>query len=254
MVTFKEFNEANNNDNYIGRTIVYATKDTSGGGTTNFIMKGKIVKHDQEYDVITLDNGKRINTNLHHRKDKNLYHKGDFYIVEGKLSKALAIGGLAATSAFGNFVQDWSKNYQTSQDPKKEARAEAVLQAGFKVPSDAVEPIKMASFIFDGDDGHSAAEIKDYLEKTGAVESGYRTKTQMGGGPARSYWQVEPKTAMDLVKNSSAYFGPKFRKIFGEDALKTLQGLNEQQMADILLKNDTLAATMAAAVWIRSSW
>ena len=98
------------------------------------------------------------------------------------------------------------------------------------------------------------SEIKDYLEKTGAVESGYRTKTQMGGGPARSYWQVEPATAMDLVKNSSAYFGPKFRKIFGEDALKTLQGLNEQQMADLLLKNDTLAATMAAAVWIRSSW
>ena len=124
MVTFKEFNEANNN--YIGKTIVYATKDTSGGGTTNFIMKGKIVKHDQEYDVITLDNGVRINTNLHHRKDKNLYHKGDFYIVEGKVSKALAIGGLAASSAFGDFVQDWSKFYQTdgsSNDPAKIEKA-----------------------------------------------------------------------------------------------------------------------------------
>ena len=178
----------------------------------------------------------------------------EYIIEEGKLGKALAIGSLAASSAFCNFVQDWSKNYQTSQDPKKEARAEAVLKAGFKVPPEAIKPINTASFIFDGDDGHSAAEIKDYLEKTGAVESGYRTKTQMGGGPARSYWQVEPKTAMDLVKNSSAYFGPKFRKIFGEDALKTLQGLNEQQMSDLLLKNDTLAATMAAAVWIRSSW
>ena len=178
----------------------------------------------------------------------------EFVVEEGKLGKALGIGGLAATSAFGNFAQDWSKHYQTSNDPKKEARAEAVLKAGFDVPPEAVGPIKTASFIFDGDDGHSAAEIKDYLEKTGAVETGYRTKIASGGRPERSYWQVLPSTAMDLVKNSAAYFGPKFRKTFGEDALKTLQGLNEQQMQDLLLKNDHLAATMAAAVWIRSSW
>ena len=175
-------------------------------------------------------------------------------LEEGKFGKLAAIGALATSTAFGGFVKDWSKNYQTSQDPAKEERAAKVLQAGFNVPTDAAKPIQTASYIFDGDDGHSAAEIKDYLEKTGAVESGYRTKIQIGGGPARSYWQVEPKTAMDLVKNSSAYFGPKFRQIFGEDALKTLQSLNEQQMSDVLLKNDTLAATMAAAVWIRSSW
>ena len=175
-------------------------------------------------------------------------------LEEGKFGKLAAIGALATSTAFGGFVKDWSKNYQTSQDPAKEERAAQVLQAGFNVPSDAVKPIQIASYIFDGDDGHSAAEIKDYLEKTGAVESGYQTKVQIGGGPARSYWQVEPKTAIDLVKNSSAYFGPKFKKTFGEDALKTLQGLNEQQMSDLLLKNDHLAATMAAAVWIRSSW
>jgi len=178
----------------------------------------------------------------------------EYVIKEGKFGKLAAIGALAASSAFGDFVQDWSKNYQTSQDPKKEARAEAVLKAGFEVPSDAIKPIQIASYIFDGDDGHSASEIKDYLEKTGAVESGYRNKIQIGGGPARSYWQVEPKTAMDLVKNSSAYFGPKFRKRFGDNALKYLQGLNEQEMSDLLLKRDDLAATMAAAVWIRSSW
>jgi len=178
----------------------------------------------------------------------------EYVINEGKIGKLAAIGALAASSAFGDFVQDWSKNYQTSQDPKKEARAEAVLKAGFEVPADAVKPIQVASYIFDGDDGHSASEIKDYLEKTGAVESGYRNKIQIGGGPARSYWQVEPETAMDLVKNSSAYFGPKFRKRFGDNALEYLQGLNEQEMSDLLLKRDDLAATMAAAVWIRSSW
>jgi len=66
--------------NYIGKNIVYATKDTSGGGATSFTSKGKVVDHNKQYDVITLDNGVRINTHLHHRKDDNLYHKGDFYI------------------------------------------------------------------------------------------------------------------------------------------------------------------------------
>jgi len=129
----------------------------------------------------------------------------EYVIEEGKFSKIAAMGALAASSAFGNFVQDWSKHYQTSQDPAKEARVTAVLKQGFKVPQDAMKSIKVASYIFDGDD-------------------------------------------------SSAYFGPKFKKTFGENALKQLQGLNEQQMSDLLLKNDDLAATMAAAVWIRSSW
>jgi len=69
-----------NGEDYIGKNIVYATKDTSGGGTSNFTSKGEVVDHDKQYDVITLDNGIRINTNLHYRKDGNLYHKGDFYI------------------------------------------------------------------------------------------------------------------------------------------------------------------------------
>ena len=176
-------------------------------------------------------------------------------LEEGKIGKLAAMGALAASTAFGgNFPQDWSKHYQTSNDPAKERRATEVIQAGFEVPQEAKKAIKTAAYIFDGDDGHSAAELTDYLEKTGAVESGYTTKVQIGGGPARSYWQVEPKTAMDLVKNSSAYFGPKFKKIFGENSLKILQSYNEEQMAKALLENDALAASFAAAKWIASAW
>lgn len=189
----------------------------------------------------------------------------EYVIEEGKLGKALAIGSLAASSLLGgDFVKDWSDHYQTfglSKDPAKiekakenEARAKAVLDAGYSVPSDAKKAISIAAYIFDGDDGHSAAELKDYLEKTGAVESGYRTKVQTGGGPARSYWQVEPKTAMSLVKHSSQYFGPKFHKAFGEDALKILQEYDEKAWSDILEKNDALGATMAAAKWLSTSW
>ena len=182
----------------------------------------------------------------------------DYYysqtLEEGKFGKLAAIGALATSTAFGGFVKDWSKNYQASQDPEKEERAAQVLQAGFNVPSDAVKPIQIASYIFDGDDGHSAAELTDYLEKTGAVESGYSTKVQIGGGPARSYWQVEPATAMDLVKNSSPLFGPKFHKVFGENSLKALQSYNKEQMSKALLENDALAASFAAAKWIASAW
>ena len=175
-------------------------------------------------------------------------------LEEGKFGKLAAMGALAASSAFGNFVQDWSKHYQTSQDPEKEQRATEVIQAGYEVPEDAKKAIKAAAYIFDGDDGHSAAELTDYLEKTGAVESGYKTKVQYDEGPARSYWQVEPATAMDLVKNSSAYFGKKFHKVFGQNSLKALQSYNKEQMAAALLKNDALAASFAAAKWIASSW
>lgn len=175
-------------------------------------------------------------------------------LEEGKLGRLAAIGALTAGSAFGDFVQDWSKHYQTSEDPAKEQRATEVIEAGYEVPEDAKKAIKYAAYIFDGDDGHSAAELTDYLEKTGAVESGYKTKIQNDGGPARSYWQVEPATAMDLVKNSSAYFGKKFHKVFGENSLKALQSYNKEQMATALLKNDALAASFAAAKWIASSW
>jgi hypothetical protein len=176
-------------------------------------------------------------------------------IEEGKLRNMVAAGALAANVAMGGtFVDDWSQHYQTSNDPAKEARATAVIEKGFNVPADAKQAIDTAVYIFAGDEGHTGDEFREYLEKTGAVESAYATKVQKGGGPARSYWQVEPKTAMDLVKNSSAYFGPKFHKIFGENSLKTLQRYNEQQMADALLKNNHLAASFAAAKWLASAW
>ena len=36
------------------------------------------------------------------------------------------------------------------------------------------------------------------LLRTAAVESGLEARRQAGDGPARSYWQIEPRTAIDL--------------------------------------------------------
>jgi hypothetical protein len=178
----------------------------------------------------------------------------EYYLQEGRFGKYMALGALATNTMFGNFVDDWSRYYQTSRDPEKEARAERVLRNNFTVPEDAREAIEIAVYIFEGDEGHSAEEFREYLEKTGAVESDYATKVQKGGGPARSYWQVEPRTAKSLVKHSSAYFGPKFHRIFGEGALELLQSLNEKQWSELLERDTVLAATMAAAKWLETEW
>lgn len=172
----------------------------------------------------------------------------------GILAKALALGALASASVFGNFAQDWSKYYQGTSNPEKTARAEKVLQAGYKVPAAAAASIDVASSIFAGDRGHSKKQIADYLEKTGAVETGYSTKVQLGGGPARSYWQVEPATAMSLVKNSSKFFGPKFKSKFGEKNFESMKSWGEKEWSKALETNSDLAATMAAAKWISTSW
>ena len=102
MKTFKTYYEEASN--YIGKNIVYATKDTSGGGTTSFTSKGKVVDHNKKYDVITLDSGVRINTNLHYRKDGNLYHKGDFYIDSSAEDNILPVLGLAAAGGAAGAV------------------------------------------------------------------------------------------------------------------------------------------------------
>lgn len=178
-----------------------------------------------------------------------------YYVLrEGRFSNMLGAGMLAATSMYGDFAKDWSKHYQTSDNPDKEARARQVINKDYTVPADAERAINIAADIFAGDENKTKEQIIQYLRHTGAVESGYRTKIQAGGGPARGYWQVEPTTAMDLVKNSAPLFGKKFHKYFGKDALKQAQTFNRQKWTIGLEKYNELAATMAAAKWIASRW
>lgn len=156
--------------------------------------------------------------------------------------------------ANADFATDWGKHYQTSNDPKKIERARSVMDAEINIPADAKQAIETAVYIFQGDEGKSAELIRDYLTKTGKVESHYKHVRQVGGGPARSYWQVEPATAMSLVKHSYKLFGPKFEKQFGPNALKTVQSWDERKWSVALEKLPKLGATMAAATWIASKW
>ena len=156
-------------------------------------------------------------------------------------------------------VNDWGTLYQTTNDPKKNKRALKAISKDYKVPDEAVKAIDAASTVFEGDKNLSKKELIEYGNAIGQIESGYKTKVQIGGGPARSYWQVEPKTALDLLKNSSAIFGKKFEKLFsgkskykyssdGQSAVKYLSSLSEEKMSILLERDDTLAAVMALAV------
>ena len=177
-----------------------------------------------------------------------------YYLQESRLGGMVGAGMLAANSLLGGFVKDWSKYYQTSNDPDKEKRATSVISREYNVPSNALKAINVAADIFAGDEGKTKAQLVEYLKHTGAVESGYRTRLQHDGGPARGYWQVEPTTAIDLIKNSSPLFGAKFHKYFGDQALDTLQTWDKHTWSKFLEKHDDLGATMAAAKWIASGW
>jgi len=171
--------------------------------------------------------------------------------------------GLDASNMNANphssFVQDWSTNYQTEQDPVKERRARAVLESDWEVPEDAKGPLDTASTIFEGDSGFTKDELYKYGANTGQIESGYKTKVQKGGGPARSYWQVEPDTALDLLTNSSALFGPKFEEMFsgkyGSENMSAREGLSlmsADEMSKILEEDDDLGATFSLGTYVRS--
>tara|TARA_R100001510_G_C7625622_1_gene185568 strand:- start:455 stop:943 length:489 start_codon:yes stop_codon:yes gene_type:complete len=45
----------------------------------------------------------------------------------------------------------------------------------------------------------------DLVFETGLVESRYEYLRQLGDGPAQSFWQIEPATAVDNVKNYLSY-------------------------------------------------
>ena len=155
-----------------------------------------------------------------------------------------------------NFANQWGDNYHGKADDDKRNRAFEVLQSDFTVPGEAIDSINKSAFIFDGDMGFDSETIKDNMTKIGAIESNYTTKVQEDEGPARSYWQVEPKTAKSLLNNSSALFGPKFNKVFAQYAegdRTASEVLADKSTKDLqtLIENDSdLGAAFATAKMI----
>ena len=152
-----------------------------------------------------------------------------------------------------NFVENWGNNYHGKADKDKKSRALEVINSDYEVPEDAQMAISKSAYIFDGDNNFSAEKITDLLSNVGAVESGYRTKKQMDDGPARSYWQVEPKTAKSLLNNSSALFGNKFNEEFAQyaegdaTASQVLADKSLEELSALMEADSNLGAALATA-------
>ena len=167
---------------------------------------------------------------------------------------SFAAGGVTFTPEF------WLEHYNKTTDPAKIPlrldHARKSLKEKVPVPEEAVEAMNIASKVFVGDKGFTTEDIVDILTKTGAIESKYLTKKQYDGGPARSYWQVEPTTAKDLLVNSSALFGKNFEKEFskqyGKNAAKNLSELSVDELSNIIENDSNLGATFAMATYVRS--
>lgn len=154
------------------------------------------------------------------------------------------------------FAEQWSENYHGKGDSKKEDRAYEVITSDYEVPKDAMKGILDAAYVFEGDRGFDKSSIIDGLSKIGAIESNYTTKVQKDEGPARSYWQVEPATAKDLLIKSKILFGNDFNEAFAQygegdkTAYEVLADKSHEELSVLLESDTSLGAAFATAKMI----
>ena len=91
---------------------------------------------------------------------------------------------------------------------------------------------------------YASPEAVELVLATGIVESRYEYIRQMGDGPARSFWQVEPASAVD---NLMHYL--KHRKsLMGKCAEASMVDLKHWQNYDELVWADILEKNIAAGI------
>ena len=186
-----------------------------------------------------------------------------------ELEEGESISPLQARFKFNNIdrsylVEQWSKNYQSKDSKMKGFVASINLFRGSNdIPQEAADQINQVANAFDGDGGFNKDQIAEILSAIGVIESKYETKVQRDDGPARSYWQVEPKTAADMLKQNlnamktgrSQLMGQNFENLFkskysdvigNRTALEYFASLNEKQLQKLLLEDGLFAAAMAA--------
>ena len=148
----------------------------------------------------------------------------------------------------------WGEYYQTEADEDKMTQFKSGISSA-EVPKQVSEDIKGAidAFSTELEDVNLTSEAAQaLLEQTAAHESmGFKHKKQLKGGPARSYFQVEPDTAYDIVHNASNILGNKFKEFTGL-SVDSLKKKSKNQLGELLLSNQKFAASMAAVTYYRN--
>lgn len=156
-----------------------------------------------------------------------------------------------------DYTDTWSKLYQTTGDPEKEkAFRTHVSQLYGKAPKEkeirqAINTVMPAFSEEVVNRGISKDDLSELMYQTALHESlGGKYTRQMGDGPARSWWQVEPGTAYDNIKNYPQAFGPNFEKATGYDK-EYLQGLSQDELGSLLEKDPNFGAAMGTLWYLR---
>jgi hypothetical protein len=131
----------------------------------------------------------------------------------------------------------WSRTYQTTSDAKKEQDfVDDVIHYVDSAKGDEIRAvIDKARPAFAGDMGTSPETLCRLLLCTALHESeGGKFDRQIGGGPARGWWQVEPASARSIVVNSAAMWGKRATQITGA-SLARLSAMTDTELGDFLL-------------------
>ena len=90
-------------------------------------------------------------------------------------------------------------------------------------------------------------DASELVYRTGMAESSYNHLSQMNDGPAIGFWQCEPKTMLDIMKNYVHYRQDLKQKIIA-------LGYNEEHSSDILMSNIALQVAFCRIKYRRDKY
>ena len=125
--------------------------------------------------------------------------------------------------------------------------------------NDKQELVEMVKEVCIALTGKSPPEAVALLMETAAAESGFNTRIQLGGGPARGLWQVEPRTAQDIFHTYLLYSQSMFNSLaklsFGFVMFIPYRSPmwvpQLEEMSNLLEHNDVFCCCMARIVYLR---
>ena len=246
---FQRKTEETPND-YINRITEFYTKEDGSIGqrkkkevTKEDVMKGSVLDQETDNEFNFFSDAQAAIVDTENQEVQQVGFLGDFFLGKDRF-----------------LIANWNKHYQTDNSKVNSVKARERLSRDYTVPDEAISAIENAATNFDGDGGFSKEYLIDSLTKIGQIETQYETKIQRGKNPeiknfyARSYWQIEVETAKDILKNSAPVFGKNFESTFSKyaknnkTARESLLNLDDKNLVNLLEKDDTLAANIAAAL------
>ena len=207
--------------------------------------------------------GNKGTVKVDEQKQENIIEQDDMLPDDGTIQpdsiSALQADFRLNTVNKNYIINQWSKKYQGQDNVADRRRVNRdLLFRSVKIPEEAESQIAQVAEVFAGQNNFTEDNIMEMLGAIGFFESKYRTKVQKDKGPARSYWQVEPETAKDILKQNmqanNPILGQKFNDLFKDKyadqigdgtALQYFASLNDKQLSNLLENDGLFAAAMA---------